>query len=845
MKELKLAAETDFQTQLGVLPHGKKFDPFSEKLQRAVLRVEALNNFRIERALAANNAQFRHVFSLLSLLIHTNCPEFPAYVKNAPSGIAGFELSEYQQNYVIDLKNHRGRVEEFSSNPAFDALYVMGSTGSVTQTSLSDLDLWLCYSEGLNAVEYQLIEQKLEKIKNWAKHFNVELNFFLMHPSHFKAHLYSSDVTEEHSGSAQHYFLLDEFYRSAVRLAGKRLLWLHLSDEDYQKCSVNGEFDSSEWIDFGDFSSLSADEFFGASLWQLYKGIDFPYKSAIKILLLENYAQNYPENNLISKQFKRKLLSREAVNYHFDPYLAMLEQVTEYLTQRNELVRLAHVRMCFYMKAVEGERADTWREALLKELVVEWHWQPKELEVFDNRSQWKIKQAATHQQIIVDHLLQSYRNLIHFARKFHLDPSIMSNDTDMLMRKLYSIFEVLPGKVPLINPSIAQNLSEKAVTFIEAREGSPMAVGWYMINQAPKKPYTPQTRYVRYEKSLIKVIAWAYFNGVLMADTQLYLISRSLELADLRQFITDLRLSFPVKSPDMNDDDLLHPNEVRSLIFAVNLVNDPTQKLIALRWPVQVNDLFNFGSSQQSLVGSVSIIYRNFWNEIHTRHFTGDDAILKALKLISNKIYRSSAPPHSVNVFCYSHRFRSELRDVIADLVEKCITIHTGTISHKQPLDTLKVAGKTWQFIFGKQKVDIQEVPEQAVDFVQNFANSENRPKTIKNSKFGFPQEIYEFASEGFLQFFFEDNLDGSFNAYVLDKSNALEIYRHCFGSKEEKVKEINRLHSDKEEVKNTIESFNFPQFYQLIEVNDETQIVPFQSKQHRDYLRVGKGRKK
>ena len=39
-------------------------------------------------------------------------------------------------------------------------------------------------------------------------------------------------LTKENSGSAQYMLLLEEFYRSAVRLAGKPLLWLHLWVED-------------------------------------------------------------------------------------------------------------------------------------------------------------------------------------------------------------------------------------------------------------------------------------------------------------------------------------------------------------------------------------------------------------------------------------------------------------------------------------------------------------------------------------------------------------------------------------------------------------------------------------
>ena len=76
------------------------------------------------------------------------------------------------------------------------------------------------------------------------------------------------------------------------------------------------------------------------------------------------------------------------------------------------------------------------------------------------------------------------------------------------------MFEVLPGKVTLLNPRISQNLAEKNLTFIEGREGSMMKPGWYLLNQAPSSGYENPDRFVEYQKDLTKLVAWAYFNGI-------------------------------------------------------------------------------------------------------------------------------------------------------------------------------------------------------------------------------------------------------------------------------------------------------------------------------------------
>ncbi len=804
---------------------------FENRLSMAKKRIDCLDQFRIHSALRNHSDDFQFVFSVLPALLHYNIPELPTYVENAPKGIFNFTLSSTQKAH---LSTYFPLVEE-NKSIAFDGLYVMGSIGSITQTRLSDLDLWLCHSQIFTKEEHQLLQKKLVLVQKWAKQQGIDVNFYLMNPNTFKDKQYSSDVSEEHNGSAQHFFLLDEFYRSAVRLAGKRILWLHIDngDQDYesfvQQAVTSGQLNANEWIDFGDFSSLAINEYFGASLWQLYKGIESPYKSAIKILLLESYAETYPETPLISKKFKQLLLSDQAVRYHFDPYLAMLEQVTTYLENRKEFVRLDRLRSCFYIKAYYGQH-DPWRKDALRELISTWNWSEKEVQCLNTSEHWKVKQAIIHQQMIVEQMLQSYRHLIQFARKFHIDPSILPQDTDILMRKLYSAFEVVPGKVPLINQNIGKNLSEDEVTFIEVNDGVSTKAGWYLINHAPLSSYDSTKRHVQHQRTLIKAIAWAYFNRVITASTQIHLVSQSISLDKLRRFITDLRLSFPAMPPELKEEDLYHPNEIRNLIVAINLVEDPTKALPVLsKSDVAQLDLFNLGSSEKGMIGSMSIIYRNMWNEIMTNHFDGNDALLKALKFISNKIYRNSAPPQSVNVFCYSSQLRNDLQSSVMNLVNRCITVQTGSIFQRQQTHTFKMAGKKWQLIFNKQN--------QLKDIVEDNHQENSFDTQLPEVK--IPKEIFDFASEGFLQFFFEDNPNGSFNVYVLDKTNQAETYRYCLGEKENKVRKISRLYTqDNESQKqDNLGSFNFPQFYQLLKQNEKTLIVPFQSKQHRDFL--------
>lgn len=802
--------------ELALMPLNLEAKPaFSSLLASLIQRVDELDNLRKARALQGSGEAFRQVLTLLPALLHFNLPALPGYVPKVPSGIACFEFTPEQAvlfQQLFDILPEQG----LPLIPAFDGLYAMGSVGSITQTRISDLDLWLCHSKLFSSKEVVLIEQKLEAVKTWAMGLGVEVNFYLMNPSTFKQRIYKSCVNEDHNGSAQHFFLLDEFYRSAVRLAGKRILWLHIEsgkqsyDSFVNHLVKDGQLNLNDWVDFGDFASLPIEEYFGASLWQLYKGTRKPYKSAIKILLLESYAETYPETPWIAKKFKQRLFSHKAVNYHFDPYLAMLDQVTGYLTHRKEFARLDRLRRCFYLKASEHQ-TDTSRLSMLYALSEAWQWREEDRRLLDNRAHWKIKQADQQQKMIIGLLLQSYRNLIHFARKFHIDPSIMPQDVDILMRQLYSVFEVVPGKVTLINPNIATDLSEPHVTFIEVKEGSIMKAGWYLFNHAPSEIYDSKHRYVQYQKSLTKLVAWAYFNRVVTGDTQIHLVSRSVKLVKLRQFLTDLRLNFPLNAPKIQRSELYYPNEIRHLSVAVNLVSDPTEHISLTKTTLE-----NLTLTEQQLVGSVSIIYRNMWNELQIKHLDGKDSLLKAVKFLSNKVYCRTVTPQSVNIFCYSVQYAEVLQPFVAELVHRCLELPTVGGIAKQ-VDLFNKKENQWKSIFVEESTRPFDHLAQQIVFYHSGRS--------------VPEEIYAFASEGFLQFFFQDECDDCFNVYILDKQNRLESYFHCRGSKTEKIQKVTRMYTKSlsSHMENLVESFNFPQFYQLIVRHGKTAIIPFQ----------------
>lgn len=836
-------------------------------LKFAKKQVTDLEQFRLFRALSGTSDEFRYVFQLITLLLHANHPNLPGFVTNAPTGIADFELTDYQRRYLHEISEQSSDIQ-FSrifdrTSYAIDGVYVMGSIASIAQTSSSDLDIWVCLRDGLKAREREKLQQKTTVLQNWAKQYEVDVNLFLMDQNRFRNFRSSGVITEENCGSAQYMLLLDEFYRSAIRLAGKPLLWLHLLVEDeknYESEVENlirrGEINPQEWVDFGGLGKFSANEYFGASLWQLYKGIDAPYKSVVKILLLEEYSWEYPNTRLIASDFKFHLLMDHTEDHHFDPYLEMLDRVTDYLTYRKDFKRLEDVRYCFYLKATEDRwySKSNWRMDLINGLAQDWGWSAETIQDLNLRPFWKIKRVKQSYNTLMQMLMVSYRNLIDFARKHHVDANIVPQDISILTRKIYTAFEELPGKVLLINPQISTDLSEPFLTFVEvSATDRPVKKGWYMLNQAPDISGFSHPRYTEYSATLHKLVASAYFNGLLTPRTRLHVQSPNVSLSILQEFITNLAETFPVHVSPPTNDDLYHPCEIRQLMVAINLSYDPTKQLTDSKTPIQQSDLFGFGTEQQNPVGSIDFIYRNLWNEIRTLHFKGPNAISMALKVLSNKIHHGSTALADIGVYSYSRNHRRSLANIVTVLIKKCIDIQLGISQPQNTQSILRMAGKNWQFFFEKRGISLQKLPEsQAVsgneaDKALHVGITENSgvlpAKSDRNplAKLQYPAEINSFASEGFLQFFFEDNDDdNTFNVYVLDEKNHIEIYHRCDGEKEQKINEINHIYTNADSSGNNPygiiqQNFNYPQFYRIIKNryyegnNPPVHIVPFQ----------------
>jgi len=236
-------------------------------------------------------------------------------------------------------------------------LYAMGSLGTLAQSVKSDLDCWVCLDDGrVDALALDGLRGKLAHLEAWARdEFGLEVHFFLMTLDDIRVNRFGAS-DEESSGSAQALLLKDEFYRTFLRLGGGVPAWClmpsGISAEEYERLLpevlAHPLCEPRRVIDLGPLLEIPPEEFFGACLWQIVKAIKSPFKSIMKLGLLEQYArQNPSKGGLLCEEIKANIVRRVPDPWAVDPSLALYARVRSYYKDIGETQALYLLREAF------------------------------------------------------------------------------------------------------------------------------------------------------------------------------------------------------------------------------------------------------------------------------------------------------------------------------------------------------------------------------------------------------------------------------------------------------------------------------------------------------------------
>ena len=666
-------------------------------------RVEAsflkINQERIELTLQGLSERQKGFIELLPLLFHENNPELPGYINDdVPAGIFNYLPDQPAIKVAKSLFKSYTQIRRARRNMHINGMYFMGSSGSIAYNSKSDFDVWLLHSTSLDADAIDLIQQKAYAIEQWADEvLSLEVHFFIFTAEEFKQGK-QQGLSSESSGSAQHYLLLDEFYRSSLLIAGKTpTWWLVPPDEEanydqyLEEQANNKKINLSDTIDFGAVADIPASEFFGAAVWQLYKSIGSPYKSLIKLLLMEVYANEYPSISLLSVMFKEAVYNGIEKIEELDPYLMMYNKVEEYLMARNQRERLELFRQCFYVKIKEPlsdeVKKKTWRRELFKQHVLDWGWTNHQFVMMDTIKTWRIDMISQQRNKLMNALTESYRFLSNFARQ-HTEVSRVSKaELNVLGRKLYAAFERKTGKIDIFNHDNDTSLNYPKLTIYQKRNATAKN-SWQMyqghFNSHDIKDYKP----VKRSQNVMELMAWAFFNKIIDSHSAISLIDGGgLTVKEIRQLLVSFEEQFPAKKlPEADFNDLNQSVRIQHACLYVNVGHIPsTSSKDDLKHVSSLRDnILSYGAKHSNLAYSFDLMICTTWEELLTFHFDGPDALVQCIcEYLRWAPLEDPYGPAKLNTFSYSSGYGPAITKRIEDIIQDIISVFFGKNSDK------------------------------------------------------------------------------------------------------------------------------------------------------------------
>lgn len=441
-------------------------------LKQVSARFQQVNKTRLQRLHSALNTQQQVFLDLLPLLFHVNHPVLPGYISaDTPAGIKNYKPSRESILSARSLSKSFALQRDPNAVKNIRGVYLMGSCGSIAHNRHSDIDIWVCPEHGIDEKQQKELQQKCEKVQQWANSLRIETHFFIMDDVEFRKQQ-RAEMGIEDCGSTQHFLLLDEFYRSSIVAGGCTPIWWlvpNAFNDDYQHyvdtLAEKRFIDRENCIDYGSIQGIPTSEYISAGIWQLYKSLASPYKAVLKLLLIEVYASEHPTTVNLSTLYKERLFNGQYESDDNDPYVATYKKIEHYLQQRNELDRLELVRKCFYFKVgvalsstfnenmIGANSPDTtvsqghnpfqidrtiknisaqrtqrqqnnhaqWQRSLMHKLTQEWGWDKTQLIDLDNRQNWSISQIKQEQHRLTRELTQSYRLLNTLVQKQNSD----------------------------------------------------------------------------------------------------------------------------------------------------------------------------------------------------------------------------------------------------------------------------------------------------------------------------------------------------------------------------------------------------------------------------------------
>jgi len=609
-------------------------------------KFSAYNNAKISSLHASlGTPELINLFNYIPFLFTVNQPEFPGYLKEVkfPHGIENYQIPQKLLSQLRISNPSFSPQKTIIEEPLIRLFALIGSAGTIAFTPDSDLDFWICGRFSLIDPESMaLLRRKCSIIEKWAMDIHKkEIHFFLNDIDHIKLNIFDEDEEYGLSGTSLGQMLKEEFYRSSIIINNVVPFWwvvpADCSDAQYAEWlgSISGTPQDREFIDLGNIAGLNKGDFLIAALFQIIKSLGNPFKSIIKLGLLERYIHDDKKNPFISNLIKRNIHEGKTDRTSVDAYCIMFDQVYDYYHKIvDDMTSLNIIKTCFYLKVnprlSTGERKsgeENFTEVMTL-YTKKWGWDNDTVRHVDNFENWDIESTNKMMNNTKKVILKGYKNILSALGTEINAGSIDRESLLAINRKIYSHFNPEDKKIDN-TLNFKKYPPEKLLSLDYVRDVKGTET-WYLnkriiINGKATKIL------IRKSPHLISLVVWISLNGLYLKDYSRLEIEQGFYHMDsnyIRDLISELSGEFSIKSLNLQNSYFLR---------------DP--------FPVMSYIIINPFLKYSKKVDEYYFLYHNSWGETRFEVFRNDNDIPAiAARVINGSLISGMSETNSLHI---------------------------------------------------------------------------------------------------------------------------------------------------------------------------------------------------
>jgi adenylate cyclase, class 1 len=571
------------------------------------------------------SAPMRQVLNVIPFLLCVNEKRLPGYVDGpVPLGICRYVPDDETKRYLRG-KFPAVKLEINTENPFVEMLAVMGSVGTVAYNKKSDFDYWVCVNRHRTGNEqYRCFEEKVQAVQKWAmKEVDVPVHLFINDVESIKQNIFAEDE-EEAFGTTVGAVLKDEFLRSSTLVAGKIPFWWvvphFVRDAEYADFFEKlPEELKAEYIDLGNLYEISREDFLGAALFQIIKSLGNPFKSLLKIGVLEKYIFGQEETPLLSQRIKINMQRGNLDNSIVDSYLLMFDEVFEYYSGSlgdKDLVDI--LKQNLYLKvnpqlsryaAVRDKKNIPYKVAVMFRYIKAWGWDIATIRDLDNFDDWDFNKVMVFWDRVRRFMLMSYQKIAAQLPTLRLDRKISEKDFMLLSRKIKTHFSREKDKIDHF--ITFKDTPSEVILYLEPMSQGIHDVDWrlYKRKKSEQDSFTSTT--LRVEKNLLPLLVWMSVNGIYdHATTRLNIQSGYTRIN--QTLITDLL------------------GQIAALFYSEKL-KIKNAYFLSPAFTLANMIIINFNREGLENVQSIQHLYHTSWGESYLKEYESDEDLVRVL----------------------------------------------------------------------------------------------------------------------------------------------------------------------------------------------------------------------